>query len=169
MEIRVFAPASVANIGVGYDILGFALESPGDEVVTHTGNIKKVLQLHKNPLNNRVIYDIKLAGTPTVSVTENHRLLSISDEQEKWGKSPGWNSVEYLRIGDWIAIPKKEGGSTYVFDVKDLLDTFTSDGNNVFAIRKSDEWLICEASSMFTRLITPLNCNFNVGIITVKL
>ena len=33
MEIRVFAPASVANIGVGYDILGFALESPGDEVV----------------------------------------------------------------------------------------------------------------------------------------
>jgi len=33
MEIRVFAPASVANIGVGYDILGFALQSPGDEVV----------------------------------------------------------------------------------------------------------------------------------------
>lgn len=33
MEIRVFAPASVANIGVGYDILGFALERPGDEVV----------------------------------------------------------------------------------------------------------------------------------------
>lgn len=33
MEIRVFAPASVANIGVGYDIMGFALQSPGDEVV----------------------------------------------------------------------------------------------------------------------------------------
>lgn len=33
MEIRVFAPASVANIGVGYDILGFALEKPGDEIV----------------------------------------------------------------------------------------------------------------------------------------
>ena len=103
----------------------------GDEVVTHTGNVKKVLQLHKNPLNNRMIYDIKLAGTPTVSVTENHRLWSISDEQEKWGKSPGWNSVEYLRVGDWIAIPKKEGGATYVLDIKDLLDTFTSDGNNV--------------------------------------
>jgi ribonucleoside-diphosphate reductase alpha subunit len=103
----------------------------GDEVVTHTGKIKKVSQLHKNPLNNRIVYDIKLAGTPTVSVTGNHRLWSISDEQEKWGKSAGWNSVEYLRVGDWIAIPKKEGGSVYVLDVKNILDNFTSDGNKV--------------------------------------
>lgn len=103
----------------------------GDEVVTHTGKIKKVSQLHKNPLNNRIIYDIKLAGTPTVSVTGNHRLWSISDEQEKWGQSPGWNSVDYLRVGDWIAIPKKDGGSTYILDVKNVLDTFTTDGNKV--------------------------------------
>ncbi|MCL4116202.1 UNVERIFIED_CONTAM: hypothetical protein GTU68_010072 [Idotea baltica] len=31
--VRVFAPATVANVAVGYDILGFALESPGDEVI----------------------------------------------------------------------------------------------------------------------------------------
>lgn len=31
--VRVFAPASVANIAVGYDILGFALDAPGDEIV----------------------------------------------------------------------------------------------------------------------------------------
>lgn len=31
--VRVFAPASVANIAVGYDILGFALNGPGDEIV----------------------------------------------------------------------------------------------------------------------------------------
>jgi intein/homing endonuclease len=103
----------------------------GDEVVTHTGKTKKVSQLHKNLLNDRIIYDIKLAGTPTVSVTGNHRLWSISDEQEKWGKSAGWNSVEYLRVGDWIAIPKKEGGTTYVLDVKNILDNFTTDGNKV--------------------------------------
>ena len=103
----------------------------GDQVVTHTGKVKNVSQLHKNPLNNRIIYDIKLAGTPTVSVTGNHRLWSISDEQEKWGKIPGWNSVEYLRVGDWIAIPKKEGGNTYVLDVKNILDKFTTDGNKV--------------------------------------
>ena len=31
--IKVFAPASVANVACGYDILGFALHKPGDEIV----------------------------------------------------------------------------------------------------------------------------------------
>ncbi len=31
--LKVFAPASVANVAVGYDILGFALEKPGDEII----------------------------------------------------------------------------------------------------------------------------------------
>jgi homoserine kinase len=31
--IKVFAPASVANVAVGFDILGFALERPGDEII----------------------------------------------------------------------------------------------------------------------------------------
>jgi ribonucleotide reductase alpha subunit len=103
----------------------------GDEVVTHKGQVKKVSQLHKNPLNNRIIYDIKLAGTPTVSVTGNHRLWSLSDEQGKWGVKPGWNSVEYLRIGDWVAIPNKKIGDNYILDVKQILDNYKTDGNNV--------------------------------------
>lgn len=32
-EVHVFAPATVANVICGYDILGFALEEPGDEVI----------------------------------------------------------------------------------------------------------------------------------------
>ncbi len=31
--IKVFAPASVANVAVGFDILGFALDKPGDEII----------------------------------------------------------------------------------------------------------------------------------------
>jgi homoserine kinase len=31
--IKVFAPASVANVACGYDVLGFALNKPGDEIV----------------------------------------------------------------------------------------------------------------------------------------
>lgn len=31
--IKIFAPASVANVAVGFDILGFALEKPGDEII----------------------------------------------------------------------------------------------------------------------------------------
>ena len=32
-EVRVFAPATVANVACGYDVLGFAIEAPGDEIV----------------------------------------------------------------------------------------------------------------------------------------
>lgn len=31
--LKVFAPASVANLAVGFDILGLALEAPGDEII----------------------------------------------------------------------------------------------------------------------------------------
>jgi homoserine kinase len=32
-EVTVFAPATVANVAVGYDILGFAIRRPGDRIV----------------------------------------------------------------------------------------------------------------------------------------
>jgi len=32
-SIKVFAPASVGNSCVGFDILGFAVEQPGDELL----------------------------------------------------------------------------------------------------------------------------------------
>lgn len=31
--IKVFAPASVANVACGFDILGFAIDKPGDEII----------------------------------------------------------------------------------------------------------------------------------------
>lgn len=31
--IKVFAPATVANMACGYDLMGFALEQPGDEII----------------------------------------------------------------------------------------------------------------------------------------
>jgi len=33
LGIKVFAPASVANVACGFDILGFALDKPGDEII----------------------------------------------------------------------------------------------------------------------------------------
>lgn len=33
--IRAFAPATVANVSCGFDIFGFAVEQPGDEVIVH--------------------------------------------------------------------------------------------------------------------------------------
>lgn len=33
--VKVFAPASIANVAVGYDILGFAIDKPGDEIIVN--------------------------------------------------------------------------------------------------------------------------------------
>ncbi len=38
--IKVFAPASVANVACGFDVLGFALEGPGDEIIITKTNRK---------------------------------------------------------------------------------------------------------------------------------
>ena len=103
-----------------------------DEVITHTGSIKKVKQLHTNLLGDRELYTIKIAGTPSMTVTGNHRIWSLSNEQENWGKAPSWNSIDYLRTGDWIAIPnKKFTNSDYILDVKTYLDNIIGDGYNI--------------------------------------
>ncbi len=43
--IKVFAPASVANVACGFDILGFALEKPGDEIVVRFSEEHKGLKI----------------------------------------------------------------------------------------------------------------------------
>lgn len=62
-SIRAFAPATVANVSCGFDVLGFAVENPGDEVkLTLTDNHEIVIksisgdegQLSTNPEENTV-------------------------------------------------------------------------------------------------------------------
>ena len=41
-SIKVFAPATVANVVCGYDVLGFAVNAPGDEVVMRITDTKGI-------------------------------------------------------------------------------------------------------------------------------
>lgn len=41
-SLRVFAPATVANVACGFDVLGFALDNPGDEIVATLNNSGEV-------------------------------------------------------------------------------------------------------------------------------
>lgn len=86
--------------------------SIGDTVVTHAGTVRTVTQLHTNPLGSRMLYDIKAYKTPSVTVTGNHRFWA----QRMCGKgvpdgSPGWHSVDELREGDFIAVPRRRAES----------------------------------------------------------
>jgi homoserine kinase len=42
-KVKIFAPNSVANVGCGYDVLGFALESYGDELIIEKRKDSQVL------------------------------------------------------------------------------------------------------------------------------
>ncbi|MCK5782086.1 MAG: homoserine kinase [Flavobacteriales bacterium] len=46
-KVKIFAPATVANVGSGFDILGFALEAPGD-----------IIEMKKTPEKGIVISEV---------------------------------------------------------------------------------------------------------------
>lgn len=105
----------------------------GDSVITHTGSTKAVVQIHENKLDNRQLFDVKVNKTPSIRVTGNHRFFSITNEQLNWKESPQWNSIEHLRVGDWIAIPKS---STTTFHEKIDLYQILKDAKN----DEADHW-----------------------------
>ena len=68
-SIKVFAPATVANVVCGYDILGFAIDEPGDEIILIKNDSNKITitkiegdggKLPKDPEKNVVSHVIRL-------------------------------------------------------------------------------------------------------------
>jgi homoserine kinase len=57
--IKVFAPASVANVAVGFDILGFALEKPGDEIIIREGTEPGLIITQITGARNKLPLDIQ--------------------------------------------------------------------------------------------------------------
>jgi ribonucleotide reductase alpha subunit len=98
----------------------------GDKVITDDGSIQPVEQLHKNPLNGKRLYTIKCYHTPSITATSNHEFLSISKEQIEFGEKIQWNSLDYLRVGDYIAIPL-EKSETGQFDTEINIKTLLPD------------------------------------------
>lgn len=73
-SIHVFAPATVANVVCGFDVLGFAVNEPGDEVVMRTTNKPGITISKITGDNGRLPID---AAKNTVSVSVQHYLNSI--------------------------------------------------------------------------------------------
>jgi len=62
-QVKVFAPATVANVACGFDVLGFALDFPGDEViVTKTNSNKVIITAIHNADNLPLEADENVAG-----------------------------------------------------------------------------------------------------------
>jgi len=41
-SIKVFAPASIGNVSCGFDVLGLAVQNPGDEVIITLNDSREV-------------------------------------------------------------------------------------------------------------------------------
>ncbi len=71
--VKVFAPASVANVACGFDVLGFALNKPGDEIIARFSD-NRGLKITKITGDNRKLpYDISknTAGFAAMKLLEH--------------------------------------------------------------------------------------------------
>jgi homoserine kinase len=73
-SVKVFAPATVANVVCGYDVLGFAVNAPGDEVIMRFRDEPGVTITKISGDDGRLPYD---PGKNTVSVSVQHYLNHI--------------------------------------------------------------------------------------------
>ncbi|HWD90225.1 MAG TPA: homoserine kinase [Mucilaginibacter sp.] len=73
-SIKVFAPATVANVVCGFDVLGFAVNEPGDEVIMRLTDAPGIVISKITGDNGRLPLDPK---KNTVSVSVEHYLKSI--------------------------------------------------------------------------------------------
>jgi homoserine kinase len=74
-SIHVFAPATVANVVCGFDVLGFAVNEPGDEVIMRVTGKPGITISKITGDNGRLPLD---AAKNTVSVSVQHYLKSIN-------------------------------------------------------------------------------------------
>lgn len=73
-SVHVFAPATVANVVCGFDVLGFAVNEPGDEVIMRMTNRPGITISKITGDDGRLPLDPK---KNTVSVSVQHYLQSI--------------------------------------------------------------------------------------------
>ena len=94
----------------------------GDKVVTHTGNLKRVLQLHKNNMGDRTLHSLNVYKTPEIKVTNNHRFMTVKKTGNFTVSKPSWTRADELNRSHYIMVPKKKSFECdRVIDIKDVL------------------------------------------------
>ncbi|MCC5927812.1 MAG: homoserine kinase [Cyclobacteriaceae bacterium] len=77
-SVKVFAPATVANVTCGFDILGFAVDAPGDEITLKKNNQGKVIIREIKGDEGRLPLD---PGKNTCGVVIQHFLRDLALDQ----------------------------------------------------------------------------------------
>lgn len=75
-SVKVMAPATVSNVACGFDVMGFALHEPGDEMIVRLNN-KKCLRLE-----NKTPYDMPLESQANVASVAVQAMLEHLDSEQ---------------------------------------------------------------------------------------
>jgi homoserine kinase len=88
--IKVFAPATVGNIGIGFDILGLALEKPGDQIIASKSNTPGVRITKISGAGSKLPYDPEqnTAGVAALRLLEHLGATAQGIELEIQKKMP---------------------------------------------------------------------------------
>jgi homoserine kinase len=66
-SVNVFAPATIANLGCGFDVMGLAIDAPGDELILSFNTDKKLVIKKITGDKGKLSYDAK-KNTSTVAI-----------------------------------------------------------------------------------------------------
>jgi homoserine kinase len=102
-SIKVFAPASVSNVGPGFDILGFALNEPGDEIILRKSSDGKVKIDSITGDDGKLPYDVE-KNTASVAIKSLMDKYQITDGvsievNKKMGLGSGLGSSAASAVG----------------------------------------------------------------------
>lgn len=88
--IKTFAPATIGNIGIGFDILGLALERPGDQVIASKANTPGVRIVKISGAGSKLPFDPEqnTAGVATLRLLEHLGATTQGIELEIQKKMP---------------------------------------------------------------------------------
>jgi ribonucleotide reductase alpha subunit len=74
-----------------------------DMVITHTGSVQPVTQVHTNLLGDRRLFELNVYKTRPIVVTEDHKLYVYDTLQDTGGV---WKAVADLTTSDYVMVPK---------------------------------------------------------------
>lgn len=112
-SIRVFAPASVSNVGPGFDMMGFALYEPGDEIIIKKNNSKE-LKIIKIDGDN---------GNLPLEIDKNTTTVAIKSLLEKYDLKVGLDVLINKKMGIGSGLGSSAASAVAgVYAVNELLD-----------------------------------------------
>ena len=77
-SVKIFGPATVSNVGPGFDLLGFALEEPGDEMIIQRNTLGRMV------LKDESGYKLPLDPASNIAALAARSLLKEAEASESF-------------------------------------------------------------------------------------